>query len=329
MLNLKKTALAVLALSSSAVFAGTMGPVCAPGNVTVPCERSAWEFGAQALYLQPSYTTHSYIGSAYTYSTESEAYVNAAPNWGWGFKIEGAYYFQTGSDLNLNWYHYNHSTKSSFSLPHTQAFIDESGEYDYHVVGINQAVIRPHWDAVNLEFGQLVDFGDWKKIRFHGGVQYVRVNTTQNVSLPQTDPTKGIGNNTALNTNLTYNGFGPRVGADMAYHIGYGFGIYANSALGLVVGSSKFSDSTVGTGPSFSVSTYTGSATKIVPELEARLGGTYAYSMAQGDLSIDLGWMWINYWGIQDIAFGNGSTKETGFGLQGPYVGLKWLGSVA
>jgi len=281
MLNLKKTAVAVLALGSSAVFAGTMGPVCAPGNVTVPCEKMAWDVGGQALYLQPTYNSNYFDGAD-----------EVDQSWGWGFQIEGSYHFNTGNDLNANWYHLN-----------TAQTNDNNG------TALN--TIRPSWDAVNVEMGQVVEFGEMKSARFHAGVQYGRVKTGA----------EGVGF-TPNPTNVTYNGFGPRFGADMKYGLGNGFGIYGKAATAILAGTSSNNDGNA-----------VSSANAIVPEVEGKLGIDYTAALAMGDLTMDVGWMWVNYFSVAQVnPDATAADPYTGyqrdFGLTGLYFGMKWLGNV-
>lgn len=321
MLNLKKTAVAVLAFGSSAVFAGSMGPVCSAVNVTVPCESTAWAFGAKALYLKPNFSSDP---GFYVAATGG----NQQPNYQWGFEVEGAYHFNTGNDLNINWSHVNKSKSRSFGATRTEGF-NFGGSTTSSVTGVSgTGSIDPKWDAVNIEFGQHVDFGDNKAIRFHGGAQYARM--TNDINRSSTDTLASSVAGTAVtgtythttNYSPTYNGFGPRVGADMAYDWGNGLGMYANAATGLLAGTSAyqatFEDSR---GNSRSGSS---SKTTVVPLMDAKLGATYTYAMAQGDLTVDAGWMWINYFNAHQKF--NGDTAD--FALQGPFVGLKWLGNI-
>ena len=343
MLNLKKTAVAVLALGSSAVFAGSMGPVCAPGNVTIPCEKTMWNVGAQALYLQPVYAAE---GIAPRITGGGSANANpgnwTAPqysaNWGWGFMIEGSYHYGMGNDVNVNWYHVNNATQVS-------GVVKLTGDAAGAPVRAENISIHPEWDAVNVEFGQHVDFGDMKSVRLHGGVEYARIATgfsglaRQQVGI---NPAGTYGD-AYEQQNSTFNGFGPRGGIDMNYDLGNGFSAYGNGAGGILVGSGGFTQSITAYNGTTGAASFNGSKTTLVPELEAKLGLKYNYNLAamgfvpQGDLVLDVGWMWVNYFNAQQFGVNEGVgasgaqrgvVSSTDFGEQGLNFGLKWIGSI-
>lgn len=342
MSNLKKTAVAVLALSSGAVFAGTMGPVCSAVNVTVPCESTAWNVGGKALYFQPNVTTAGAGASSKTITTGSGQTVDfgKSPKWGWGFMVEGSYHFNTGNDLNLNWYHVGTNRSGGFNGSRNLASnlnpsLMDNSSTGLTTVTVNSAAskVEPKWDMVNLEFGQHVDFGENKSIRFHGGFEFARLTANNSLtttgSVTTTTGTTPSFNN-RVGSNPSYNGFGPRIGADMSYDWGNGLAIYANGAAALLAGTSKYSNTYTNNILSRSV-TASGSNTTVVPELEGKLGAAYSYATAQGDLTLDVGWMWINYFNAvrsTDSYLLDGPDVGD-FGLNGVYFGLKWLGNVA
>jgi len=339
MSNLRLTAAAVLAFASSAVFAGTMGPVCTPGNVTVPCPITAWNVGGKALYLQSVYDgDFGYWGSNQSagviitpFTVNNYDYIEHEPDWGWGFMLEASYHFSTGNDLNLNWYHHHRDYDDAFSFATNFELFDEF--FNFGVVADTES----RWDAVNLEFGQHVDFGDFKDIRFHAGVQYARIERDEAANFTFLGavgaPVAPVNLGTTFHE-YRYNGFGPRIGADMTYNWGNGFAIFGNGAAALLVGQSKFDTgfTNVGlvTAPVLPGTITHGSKTAMVPELEAKLGAKYTYAMAQGDLTLDAGYMWVHYFNAihGTRVFQNQAIFESDFSVHGPFIGLKWVGAV-
>ncbi|WP_133130645.1 Lpg1974 family pore-forming outer membrane protein [Legionella yabuuchiae] len=332
MFSFKKTLLTTLILSNCVSYAGTMGPVCQPGDVTVPCERTAWDIGIQALYLRTTYSDNlSWSGSNTTNigNVETSRSVENAPDWTWGFKLEGSYHFNTGNDINLNWYHLDKKTATHTLSDLTQREEDEViiNERDVQTVSFS-----PRWDAVNLEFGQHVDLGVFKNVRLHGGVQYGHIKTELT-----TFERNSNGERTTTQLEQTYDGFGPRIGSDLFYNLNSHFAVYAKGATALLIGKADFSSSSANIQPapepdldpteSFTFSS--GSKTALVPELEAKLGLQYNVALTQGELTLDLGYMWVNYFQVLATLEGSDTYSDSNFGLHGPYFGLKWVGSIA
>ncbi|KTD08009.1 Lpg1974 family pore-forming outer membrane protein [Legionella jamestowniensis] len=317
MLRLNRGMFATLMLGCSTLFAGSMGSVCIPGSVTVPCAWNGWDFGVKALYLKPAYDVD-YGYRPYTaFDGVTRHYVESDADWHWGFMLEGAYHFNTGNDLNLNWYHWDNK-RNDYS--YTGVFIP-----GFPAALFGTTRFEPEWDAVNLEFGQHVDFGQYKDIRFHAGVQFTHIEHEIRASgystiIPATLPF-------AFTVDSQFNGFGPRVGSDMTYNVGNGLAIYGKGAAAILVGDAKFNAGI--TIPGLVGRASNSSKTTIIPELEAKLGAKYGWVMTQGTLTIDAGWMVVNYFNANHFISAFSSTNnESAFGLQGPYVGLNWLSTI-
>ncbi|WP_454784917.1 Lpg1974 family pore-forming outer membrane protein [Legionella sp. WA2024007413] len=300
--------------------AGTMGPVCSPDNVTVPCPCNAWDVGISALYLQPN--TNSALLNPILNPISNDSHT-VDSSWDWGFLLEGSYHFNTGNDLNVNWLHFNPDNSDYFSF--------FSGDEFNPVTTFTDLKFDTKFDAVNLEFAQTSHFGKKKTIRFYAGGQYVNTRITRSDNqfekLPS-DPTPHIIQRSVAYTK--FQGAGPRVGVDMSRDMKYGFALFAQSAMTLLTGQGKASLSGANlSGIAFPFSAQA-KQTRLVPELEAKLGASYQLAVGNGQISLMGGWMWQHYLHMFLLPPGGNSNPATtvtqhDFSLDGPFIKGKWV----
>lgn len=315
---MKKIVIALLVSTSPLAFSGSMGSVCDSSDVKTPCASNAWQVGGQALYLQ----TTSTFGQSNSGVTQSSGQnINYAQPWNWGFRLEAAYQYGKANDINVNWSHLDQSSQRTINGPF---LIDQL--YAHPASSSASLTLDPKWDSVNIEAGQQIILNDNKVVRFHGGVEYLRVDNTNAriVSSPSTS-------STYIDTrDSSFNGFGPRVGLDFNYTWDQRINFYVNTAAGLLAGQAKANlhdlDTVLGV-PTTTLGS--DSVMRVVPELEGKLGIQYNYALAQGHLVADVGWMWANYFNAQSsFLAGQQDITIEDFALQGLSFGLKWQGEL-
>jgi hypothetical protein len=328
---LKKTTIAVLGLAlSNLATAGTMGPVCTPGNVTVPCETRLWDFGADALYLKSIYGSAKGYQRSYNPVTYNPLTgLATAPmkdvknDWNWGFRIAGAYHFNTGNDVAVNWMHFSTTGKQANIL----APLVESGFLLSFPASIDDS---NRLDQVNIVLGQHVDLSARDKMRLYGGMQYANIQSMAqtffypNAALATVAPV-------SIFNNTDYKGFGPTLGIDYSYELFNGLSLTANGSGALLYGTSRYHEGFVVT-PFNAIAAQVYARKKaVVPSLEAKLGLNYAYNFAQATVNIDAGYQAVNYFNALSTQVfqvpTNPQISSVNYGLFGPYFGMKIVGN--
>lgn len=337
MLNLKKTAVAVLALSSSAAFAGTMGPVCSAVPVTMPCESSGWEVGARALWwnIGAGNTTQSL-----TSSSGGNLSTDVGPGFGWGFQINGAMTYGTGKDVALNWYHIKNTQNKTFgaqTLTGNPAFVVGGTQFltNNTVTDITNtagsASAGPKLDDVNMIFGQHVDFSDTTSAHLGWGWKWARVGGTnsiaQNGSITTTAgvPDTTTPYNFTASNSQTFNGFGPNVNLLAQYELIDHLNIYGQGDFAALAGFSK-SSMTYGAVTSGASATSSTSTVAITPVIAGKLGLNYDWDMTGfGVVGFDVNYdfrQYINAFRNTNPSLGSNDGTSSSFSAQGITFGL-------
>lgn len=353
---IKKVSLAIatLGLSASAYaahIAEPMLPAAPPTvNVTIPQQVGSWSIAVEALYGQVTNGNFNYasvndpaidvdlandfIGIDYASKIKS-----VKPDYNWGWKLDLMYNFEgNGRDAQLTWTHYNHHTSSSTT--------DADGTY---MLGTGFAIL-PAWDvaeghtkadydAVDLMFGQKMDFADKVMVRLSGGMRYVDLRNKDHGEYFLGDFIDGD-DDTFVEEEISYKsqfqGLGPRAAVNTRVALGGGFSVVGSMGTSLLIGSQKASlndQIDILVEDTLLIDIDAGAkkttSTRIVPELDMRLGVNYTYAFNPDTaLGVELGWEAVNYFNVKDTSLMGyldtvSGAEETDFGLQGPYLRLQ------
>lgn len=317
----KKATITVLGLVAGVATAGSMGPACTPGNVTVPCITNLWDFSGQALYLRSIFGPNKSV-EAGTFPLNQEI----KSDWNWGYRLEGSYHFNTGNDITINWMHFSTSTDPT----------ELAGILTIPAVGLPaipapfELVSRNRIDQVNAVMGQHVDLSMRDKMRFYAGLQYANIQSTS-TNYYITEEIPFIASNPFSKfDNTDYKGFGPVVGIDYAFSITNALSLTANGAGSILIGTNKYHAGFVVSPTEAIVEQVFYRKKGIVPSLEAKLGANYALSTPIGVANIQAGYQVVNYFNVLlEQPFPNlaGPVRPTDYGVFGPYFGLKLIGN--
>ncbi len=314
-----------LALISLNAISGTLGPI--------QTSEHHWKIGGQALYLKPSSEAGTRPEVSVTSMQNNKNTIGVDPSWSWGFQLEGAYYLSKFRDININWHHFAHSNAKT-SLPVTDVYLNIGDLYSglnplldlFSSQGFNSSV-NVNWDQVNIEVARTSENFENTTARLHGGLNLSRARVSGStlgdyIAKPPGSTTNSY--NVYYVSSSSFTGLGPRIGVDLSYSFFENFSIMVDGALSVLAGSSNsyvYRQVYVQSLKSLYAGNTGFKHTHVAGELDADLELRYIKNFPQGNLSVNVGWLFTNYLNT----FSYSKQTENSFEIQGLYFGLRWL----
>jgi len=326
--NIKRLSLALVALGLSApVFADN----CSPFAVTVPNQQGGFTAAADALYLRPSAANLSYnaqIGNiTLNPATIPVTINNVNPSYNWGFDVMAGYRIPcTGNDITLAWTHLGETSDS------------DSVSRAIGTTGFNfnaSSNVQFKYNAVDLDVGQRVNFGDYFNFRLFTGLRWADLQQNSDNFYSVTRNTNGTTlTSLGIDQESEFKGVGPQVGLEGRYCLGYGFGLDANATFSAVIGHVDATTDTAfrlnpveGAPVAVNVNFDQEKKNRVVPALDTNLGVDYTYNFNnayRSSLVVQAGWKVINYWDVTHALINNvGPNNASSVAFDGPYAGIK------
>lgn len=358
-------ALAALGLSMSAYAAypsDEVMPVAPPMvNVTIPQQIGSWTIGVEALYEEANNSPFHYAASQITTTATPETTVDRHTHQtdmdnDWGGHIDIGYNFAgDGRYVKLGYTHLTANDSEGTARPSGQILNGIGfGTVSAGVTPTVVTAINPNatnfpsgwntadgkteyeYDAVDLVFGQRFDFGQKVTLDAFGGLRYATLELEDSAAYRVSATGVATSERAFLDMTSEFQGLGPRAGMNAQVRLGSGFSIVGTFAGSLLVG--EFEEHahrqqdvvTVSTGVLASrtiTNDRINDETRVVPELDARLGVNYTASFSPDTaVGIELGYEVVNYFdvnGNSQLTYADTAGHKNDFAMQGPYLRLQ------
>ena len=325
-------------------------PECASDAVFLSLARSkpGFEVTASLLYLQP-------LSGNLQYATLVTPFPLVSPHWADqtvnpdltpAFTIGVRYDFGCGADVRLDWTSLNshdsagaQGTAGPVTIPvgTNSAGMTITDTFPLQAVGPpfligppppftqTQAELHFAYDAVNWDFGLLINLGAHNRLRLSAGLEGARIGQTLAANFQTPD------NSIAFNdtSRSVFTGVGPRLGLEERYSCGP-FDILCGLAGATLIGGAQnnlafTTNSPFATGfPINSQYLTTPTATRVVPSIDAKLGASYTHSVGRfGSLTCEAGYQAAVYFNaVSQFSLSEVENSLTGAGETDQFSGL-------